>query len=143
MRISTKGRYTLRLMLDLALHRNDGYISLKDISERQDISKKYLEQIVPALTKSGMLKANRGYQGGYMLTKSPENYTAGDIIRLAEGSLAPVPCLDFEVNSCPRADICMTFDMWKGLYEVINNYLDGITLQDLIDRNNGAGDYVI
>ncbi len=138
MKISTKGRYMLRMMLDLALHKNDGYIALKDIAERQSISKKYLEQIVPLLNKSGLLKTNRGYQGGYMLAKEANEYTVGEILRIAEGNLAPVACLEFEVNDCPRADQCMTLGLWKGLYKVVNEYLDGITLQDIIDNNSGA-----
>ena len=135
MKISTKGRYALRMLLDLAMNGNGNYVSLKEIAERQKISKKYLEQIVPLLSKSGLLKTNRGYQGGYMLSKNPEQYTVGEILRLTEGSLAPVSCLDTEVNECQRADGCITLPVWQGLYEVITNYLNGITLQDMIDKN--------
>lgn len=139
MKISTKGRYALRLMLDLAVNGRDGYVALKDIAERQNISKKYLEQIVPLLNKSGMLKTNRGYQGGYMLLKEPSEYTVGEILRISEGSLAPVSCLEHEVNDCPRAENCMTLYVWKGLYECVTNYLDNITLQDIIDHSAAVG----
>lgn len=135
MKISTKGRYALRMLLDLAEHKNDGYIALKDIAERQDISKKYLEQIVPLLHRSDILLTNRGFQGGYMLAKSPDKYTVGDILRITEGSLSPVACLDSDVNQCERKEFCMTLDIWKGLNKVITEYLDSITLQDIIDKN--------
>ena len=145
MKISTKGRYALRLMLDLAQHKDEGFIALKDIAERQDISKKYLEQIVPLLNKADILRTNRGYQGGYMLAKPPDKYTVGDILRVTEGSIAPVSCLDSEVNNCPRCNDCMTLGVWKGLNEVIVNYLDGITLQDILDdyTERIVGEYYI
>ncbi len=145
MKISTKGRYALRMLLDLAEHMNDGYISLKDIAERQGISKKYLEQIVPVLNKTNVLKANRGFQGGYMLAKSPDKYTVGMILRLTEGSLAPVACLDREPIGCERISECATLPIWQGLNKVINEYLDGITLQDVLDsqKERYANDYVI
>jgi len=134
----------LRMLLDLALHRSEGYVSLKDIAQRQDISKKYLEQIVPLLNHSNILKTNRGYQGGYMLAKTPDEYTVGDILRLTEGSLATVACLEAERNDCPRAAECMTLYVWESLYKIETDYLDGITLQDIIDRNNkGGNDYSI
>ena len=133
MKISTKGRYALRMLLDLSMHKEEGYISLKDIAERQGISKKYLEQIVPLLSRTGILKANRGYQGGYTLARSASEYTVADILTLTEGSLAPIACLEGEENDCPRAAECMTLPVWKGLYEAILNYLSGITLQDIID----------
>lgn len=135
MKISTKGRYALRLMLDLAQHEKEGYVALKDVAERQGISKKYLEQIVPLLNKSGVLRTTRGYQGGYMLARKPEEYTVGDILRITEGSLAPVACLDDVPNRCEKADACMTLGVWQGLYNVITDYLDGITLQTIIDKN--------
>ena len=135
MKISTKGRYALRLMLDLAQNQKDGFVALKDIAERQDISKKYLEQIVPILNRAGLLKTTRGYQGGYMLAKSPQSYTVGDILRITEGSLAPVACLEDEENQCDKYETCMTVGVWKGLYKVINNYLDSITLQDIFDKS--------
>ncbi len=145
MKISTKGRYALRLLTDLALHQADGYVSLKDISERQDISKKYLEQIVPMLNKSGILRTNRGNRGGYMLAKLPEECTVGDVLRATEGSLAPVSCLDYEVNDCPRAGSCATLFVWEGLNKVVSDYLDRITIQDILDRISdlGSDDYCI
>lgn len=144
MKISTKGRYAIRMLLDLAEHSNGEYIALKDIAYRQGISKKYLEQIVPILNKSDILKTNRGYQGGYMLAKSPDKYKIGDILRLTEGSLAPVACADGE-EDCPRRGECMTLPLWQGLYKVISSYLDGITLQDLLDREHErySNDYII
>lgn len=135
MKISTKGRYALRLMLDLAENQGEGYIALKDIAQRQDISKKYLEQIVPMLTKSGVLLTTRGYQGGYRLAKNPSECTVGDILRITEGSLAPVACLDTAENQCAKADSCLTLTVWKGLNTVINEYLDSITLQSILDSN--------
>lgn len=122
------------MMLDLAEHQNEGFIALKDIAKRQGISKKYLEQIVPLLNKSDMLRTNRGYQGGYMLAKSPDKYTVGDILRITEGKLVPVACLEGEVNTCERAADCATLGVWKGLARVVNEYLDGITLQAILDK---------
>jgi len=143
MKISTKGRYALRMMVDLALHSADGYVALKDIASRQEISKKYLEQIVPLLNKADLLRTNRGYQGGYALSKSPDKYTVGEILRVTEGSLCPVSCLQYPQNECPRAAECMTLPVWEGLYRVINNYLDSVTLQDIIDQASDGGDYSI
>lgn len=145
MKISTKGRYALRMLVDLAEHQSEGFVALKDIAGRQNISKKYLEQIVPVLNNSGFLQTNRGYQGGYRLSRTPGKYTVGDILRLTEGSLAPVACLENSPNLCERQNECATLHVWEGLYKVINEYLDGITLQDIIDRKaemNG-NDYVI
>ena len=133
MKISTKGRYALRMLLDLAAHQDGGYIALKDIARRQDISKKYLEQIIPTLNKADILQASRGFQGGYRLAKSPDSYTVGEILRLTEGSLAPVACLDGDANVCPRADQCHTLPMWTKLEGLINSYLDSVTLEDLLD----------
>ena len=145
MKISTKGRYALRVMIDLAEHQNDGYVALKDIAQRQDISKKYLEQIVPVLNKSDILRTNRGFQGGYRLAKLPDKYTVGEILRLTEGSLAPVACLEHDPVECERSGECATLPVWQGLYRVINEYLDGITLQDILDqqRERCANDYSI
>lgn len=143
MKISTKGRYALRMLLDLAIHRADGFIALKDIAERQNISKKYLEQIVPLLNKADLLKTNRGYQGGYALAKSPDKYTVGEILRVTEGPLCPVSCLQYPVNECPRAADCITLPVWEGLYKAINDYLDNMTLQDIIDNAANGGDYSI
>ncbi|MCL2211050.1 MAG: Rrf2 family transcriptional regulator [Treponema sp.] len=135
MKVSTKGRYALRMLLDLAEHKEEGFIPLKDIAQRQDISKQYLEQIVSIINSSGALRANRGKQGGYMLAKEPSEYTVGEILRITEGNLAPVACLEDKVNQCERVKKCKTLSMWKGLNKVIADYLDGITLQDLLDSN--------
>lgn len=145
MKISTKGRYALRMLLDLAEHKNDGFIALKDIAERQNISKKYLEQIIPVLNRSDILNANRGYQGGYKLAKSPDKYTVGEILRLTEGSIAPVACLDQDPVICERREDCITLPLWKGLNKVISDYLDSVTLQGLLDNQKEmvANDYVI
>lgn len=145
MKISSKGRYALRMMIDIAEHNTEDWISVKDISERQGISMKYLEQIVINLSKSGLLNSSRGPQGGYMLAKTPEKYTVGQILRIMEGSLAPVACLESEVNQCERQSICPTIAFWKGLDKVINNYVDSVTLQDLIEakRDNDGWDFSI
>lgn len=144
MKISTKGRYALRMLYDLALHQEEGFVSLKDIAERQNISKKYLEQIVPLLNRSGLLKTNRGNHGGYMLSLKPSECSVGAVLRATEGSLAPVACLEFEPNECPRASECSTLFVWEGLYAAVTDYLNGITLQDIIDKNvSGSGDYCI
>lgn len=143
MKISTKGRYALRMLIYLAEHRSCGFVALKDIAERQGISKKYLEQIIPVLNKSDLLKANRGAQGGYMLAKSPDQYTVGEILRLTEGGLAPVACLEHNPVECARRNECATLALWQGLYRVINEYLDGITLQDLAERQNRAAQKII
>ena len=131
MKISTKGRYALRIMTDLALNNNGKYISLKDISSRQNISTKYLEQIVALLNKAGFLATSRGFNGGYKLSKNPDQYTIGDILRATEGDLAPIYCLT-ELGECERQDSCKTYDFWKGLNNVIQNYIDSKTLEDLI-----------
>jgi len=132
MRISTKGRYALRMMLDLALNNTGEYIKIKNISERQEISEKYLEQIVTILSRAGYVKSVRGSQGGYKLAKAPEEYTVGMILRLTEGSLAPVACLDDETE-CNRIDDCVTIEVWKQLDKAIKNVVDNITLADLLD----------
>ena len=145
MKISTKGRYALRMLIDLAEHRGSGYIALKDIAERQGISKKYLEQIVPVFSRSGILRTNRGFQGGYQLNGAPEQYSVGEILRLTEGSLAPVACLEQDPIECVRCDTCPTLPVWQGLNRVINEYLDSITLQDILDtqRERSADNYII
>lgn len=135
MKISTKGRYALRMMADLAAHSGEGVVALKDIAERQGISKKYLEQIVPLLNKAQLLRTNRGYKGGYSLSKVPSEYTVGEILRVTEGDLVPVACLQCG-NLCERSSGCPTIHIWEGLYKRINEYLDSITLQDIIDKSN-------
>ena len=115
MKVSTKGRYALRMLLDLAEHDSEGFVALKDIALRQGISKKYLEQIVPILNRTDILKTNRGFQGGYRLAKSPDKYTVGEILRLTEGSLSPVPCVDQSPIECERSSECPTLPVWKGL----------------------------
>ena len=145
MKISTKGRYALRMMVDLAEHRQSGFIALKDIAARQNISKKYLEQIVPILNKSGALITNRGFQGGYQLARSPEQYTVGEILRMTEGGLAPVSCLEHDPILCTRSETCATLFVWQGLHNAINNDLDSITLQDILDKQQESygNDYMI
>ena len=143
--ISTRGRYALRMMVDLAEHQENGFVALKDIAQRQDISKKYLEQIIPVLNRSGLLQTSRGYQGGYRLVKAPKEYTVGDILRATEGSLAPVACLEGGTNLCPRCSGCATLPVWTGLQKVVDEYLGGITLQDILDAQQAkaGNDYNI
>lgn len=144
MKISTKGRYALRMLIDLAEHNDNGFVALKEIAERQDISKKYLEQIIPILNRSGILMTNRGYQGGYKLAKEPAEITVGEILRNTEGSMAPVACLEQTPNQCEKCSYCMTLPVWQGLEKVVNEYLDGITLQDIIIQSkNRTNDYII
>ena len=141
--ISTRGRYALRMMLDLAENQGDGYVSLKDIAARQDISKKYLEQIIPVLNRAGLLQTTRGVQGGYRLTRRPEEYTVLDILSATETGLAAVACLEQDANPCAGCCDCLTLPVWQGLDKVVKDYLGGITLQDVLDRRNVGNDYVI
>lgn len=134
MKISTKGRYALRLMLDLAQNSHGEAVALRDISARQEISTKYLEQIVSTLSRAGLLKSSRGAQGGYRLTRQPEEYTVGEILRITEGELAPVACLDTDAEPCPRADDCLTLPFWKGMEKAIEDYVDHVTLKDLLSQ---------
>ena len=143
MLISTKGRYALRVMIDLAEHQGEGFIPLKVIAQRQEISEKYLESIIKLLVKSKLLSGVRGKGGGYQLTKAPEQYTVGTILRLTEESLAPVSCLEPEANACPKANLCRTLPLWKGLDQVIRDYLDSVTVADLMRRGDAGDDYVI
>ena len=135
MKISTKGRYALRLMLDLAIHQADGPVSLKTISTRQGVTVKYLEQIVPCLSRAGYLKSFRGVGGGYQLAKDPEEYRIGDILRAAETSLAPTACITGS-QSCDRCDECLTRPFWIGLDQAIAQYVDSVTLADLLNQNS-------
>ncbi len=139
MKISTRGRYALRFMIDIAQHDDGGYTTLKDVSERQCISIKYLEQITALLSKFGLLRSVRGPQGGYKLAKPVEKYTVGEILRITEGNLVPVTCLETEENLCERRDMCPTLPIWVGLTKVINDYFDGITLSDLVNQVKSHG----
>lgn len=143
MLVSTKGRYALRVMIDLAEHQADNYIPLKVIADRQEISEKYLETIIKELVRTRMLSGVRGKGGGYKLTKPPEQYTVGSILRSTEESLGTVACLDENADGCPRAADCRTLPLWKGLDKVINEYLDSVTLADLMDTGDAGDNYVI
>lgn len=147
MLISTKGRYALRVMIDLAEHRSErqsrGFVPLNAIATRQGISEKYLESIIKLLVKAKLLTGLRGKGGGYKLTKAPEQYTVGSILRVTEDSMAPVSCLEPSSNACPRASECRTLSLWKGLDKVINDYMDGVTLADLVRTDPDGFDYVI
>lgn len=134
MKISTRGRYALRVMIDLAEHDNGDYIVLMDMAQRQELSEKYLESIVGVLSRSGFLLAQRGRGGGYRLARSPESYTVGSILRLVEGPLVPVSCLEDEENTCCRALDCPTLPVWTGLSQVVNDYLDSLSLADLLRK---------
>ena len=143
MKISTKGRYALRLMLDLALNDTGEPVRIKDISIRQEISDKYLEQIVSVLNKAGFVKSIRGPQGGYRLTKKPEEYTVGAILRLTEGSLAPVSCLEDENNRCERQKQCATLILWEKINEAVSGVVDNVTLADLVEWQQERADFYI
>ena len=148
MKISTKGRYALRFMIDLVQHGSDSYTSLKDVIARQDISPKYLEQIATALGKAGLIQSVRGPQGGYRLSRAPEEYTIGDILRPIEGDFACVSCLENTPNLCPRYENCTVVHFWEGLHKVILDYLNSTTLKELAERHQtelctDAYDFVI
>ena len=132
MNVTTRGRYALRVMLDLAQHGGSGFVSLKTVAERQDISMKYLEAIVCELKKAGLLESGRGKEGGYRLSRAPEGYSVGEILRVLEDNLAPVACIKAGGVDCEHAGECMTLPMWRELDELTNAYLESITLQDLI-----------
>ena len=143
MLISTKGRYALRVLIDLAEHQSDGYIPLKAIAQRQEISEKYLESIIKLLVKAKLLAGVRGKGGGYRMTKPPEEYTVGQVLRLTEESLAPVSCLEDGADACQRAAECRTLALWQGLDKAINDYLDSVTVDDLMRRDGDGFNYVI
>ncbi|MDD4369567.1 MAG: Rrf2 family transcriptional regulator [Anaerostipes sp.] len=145
MKISTKGRYAVRLMYDLALNDTGEWISLKDVSKRQGISMKYLEQIIRLLSISGYLKSLRGPRGGYQLAKKPAEYTVGDILKITEGSMVPVACLEDKPNACERYGECPTIFVWEGLDKVVSEYLNSVTLEDIVERakKNQSNDFVI
>jgi Rrf2 family protein len=143
MKISTKGRYAIRVMIDLAEHNTGEFIPLMDIAKRQEISEKYLESIVAVLSKNNFLISLRGKGGGYKLAKAPEQYTIGSILKLTENSLAPVACLENKPNGCVRATECPTLKMWEGLEKVIDEYLESYTVADLVQEDQGVCNYVI
>ncbi|MBQ4530729.1 MAG: Rrf2 family transcriptional regulator [Lachnospiraceae bacterium] len=144
MRISTKGRYALRLMIDLAINHNGEMVRIKDIAERQHISEKYLEQIISVLKKAGYVKSFRGAQGGYQLAREPKEYTVGMIFRLTEGNMAPVACLEDENNQCEKANQCVSLRLWSMMNEAINNVIDHVTLQDMMEWElENVNNYVI
>ena len=131
--ISTRGRYALRMMLDLAQHQGEGVTALKDIAARQDSSKKYWEQIIPKLHQAGLLQTTRGVRGGYRLTREPKDYTLGEILRTTETGLAAVACMDEDAPQCPRAQECLTRPVWEELDRVVGTFLDGVTLEDVLE----------
>ena len=135
MKISTKGRYALRLMLDIALESGQQPVSLRDVAQRQEISDKYLEQIVTPLSRAGLVRSIRGAGGGYLLTRSPEEYTVGEILRVLEGSLAPVSGAE-EPHCCKRAEQCVTVEVWAQIQAAVSSVVDHITLADLVQRNH-------
>ncbi len=144
MKVSTKGRYALRLMIDIAMNDVGEPVRIKDISRRQEISEKYLEQIISVLNKAGYVRSIRGSKGGYTLTKPAKDYTAGMILRLTEGSLAPVSCLELEENDCARQGECATLELWKRMDEAVRNVVDSITLEDLVEwQKSKTNDYSI
>ena len=143
MLISTKGRYALRVMIDLAEHQSEEFISLKEIAQRQEISEKYLESIIRILVKAKVVESLRGKGGGYRLRKAPEQYTVDSILRLTEESLAPVTCLESNAEACSRSGGCRTLALWQGLDKVIREYLKSVTIADLVEQGTAGDDYVI
>ena len=144
MKVSTKGRYALKVMIDLAQHRENGFISLKEIAERQEVSMKYLEMIVGILNRADYVQSLRGKSGGYKLSRNPDEYTIGAILKLTEGSMAPVSCIENGMATCDRAGDCVTLPLGRGLDKVIDEYLESVTLEDLLNHNmNSSDDYVI
>lgn len=143
MLISTRGRYALRVLIDMAEHNGKDYIKLKDVAERQEISEKYLESIVKQLVTSHIVIGLRGKGGGYRLAKSPDEIVVGDVMRIMEGGLAPVSCIDNESFNCPRASVCRTLEFWRGLDGAIRKYIDSYTIADLTRSDDGGNDYVI
>ena len=142
MLISTRGRYALRVMIDLAEHANSSYIPMKEVAERQEISLKYLERILPVLTKSGLIEGVHGKGGGYRLVREPDEYKVGEILRLTEGDLAPVSCLESGARPCQREPGCRTLPMWQKFYDLINDYFDSVTIADLMETDF-SDNYVI
>ena len=140
--ISTKGRYSIRILLDLAEHGSGGYTPMKEVAARQEISLKYIEKLMPALKTAGFIESVHGIGGGYRLTREPEEYSLWEILELAEGDLAPVACLQPEAPVCQRADECRTLGVWQGFYDLTRDYFSRITLADLLDMPAGDN-YVI
>lgn len=136
MMISTRGRYALRVMIDLAEHQGEGYIPMKDVAKRQGVSLGYMEKILPVLVKNGIVEGLQGKTGGYRLIRKPAEYTLGEILRLTEGSLAPVACLECGTPECDRAADCRTLPVWTKLDRIINEYLDSVTVADLLSPDN-------
>ena len=141
--VSTKGRYALRVMIDLAEHQSEKYVPLKEVAARQEISEKYLENILKVLVQNGFLEGLRGKGGGYRLTRDPEMYTVGSILRLTEGTLAPVACLENDAPPCERVGECRTLPLWQGLFNLINDYFDGTTIADLMASSQDGDNYII
>lgn len=140
--ISTKGRYAIRILLDLAEHESGGYIPMKEVAARQEISLKYIERILPPLKAAGLIASTHGIGGGYRLTREPEDYTLWDILRVAEGDMAPVSCLQADAAPCSRAAECRTLPVWEGYYRVTKAYFSGITLANLMNTPQ-VDNYVI
>jgi len=143
MLVSTKGRYALRVLIDMAEHQSENYVPLKEIAQRQDISEKYLESIVKVLVKGGILTGLRGKGGGYRLSRPPEQFTVGAVLRMTEGSLAPVSCLEEGAAPCVRMSACRTLAMWQGLDRLIGEYLEQYTIADLMQAEQPGDFYVI
>ena len=135
MYITTRGRYALRVLIDLAEHRSEGYVAMRDVAERQDISLKYLEKILPALVEAGCIEGIHGKGGGYRLVRDPSEYRVGDILRISEDTLSPVACLSEGAGPCARAEKCRTLPLWKGLSKVVSDYLDQVRLSDLSEHS--------
>ncbi len=140
--ISTRGRYALRVMIDLAEHGGGDFVPMKEVAARQEISLKYIERIMPLLTKENLVEGQHGKGGGYRLCRPPEDYPVGEILRITEGGLAPVACLECGAKPCPRAAECRTLPMWKKYYAMTNEFFDGISIADLM-KNGASYDYVI
>ncbi len=134
MKISTRGRYALRVMIDLAEHIDKGYVPMKEVAARQGVSLKYLERIMPSLKKNRLVEGVHGIGGGYRLSKRPEEYTVGEILRTTEGDIAPVACLECKSEPCQRKSDCKTFSMWNRFYEMTNDYFDNITIADFLEK---------
>ena len=143
MLISTRGRYALRILIDMAEHSGKGYIKLKDIAERQEISEKYLESIVKELVKRHIVYGLRGKGGGYKLSKAPDEINVGEVLRVMEGGLAPVACLEEGSETCPKVTFCRTLNFWRGLDETIRRYTDSFTIADLMQTESTGNDYII